>query len=114
MKDPKRISRRMEEKTAWVKFKGNVAHIWKELVRIFFVHFDKLVIFVCLLISLQYQADVFRVTFLVFYIMYAFLDVFERKRYMRMQVVLNLSILFVLYVLELIFLRDLTKLDEFA
>lgn len=87
--------------------------MWKEMRKSTLIHFDKLVILYSLVASL-YQADVFRMTYLVFFIIYAFVDLLARKRYMRIHLSLTYIMLFILYIIELVFIRNLFTLHSAA
>ena len=52
--------------------------------------------------------------FLLFFIIYAFVDIQDRKRYMRSHLTISFLLLFFLYTIELIFIQNLELLSSYA
>jgi hypothetical protein len=101
------------EKSSWDLFKEKIVYLYGEIRKSFLIHFDKLIIFFCLIVSLN-QADIFRAVSLLFFIIYAFVDISDRKRYMRTHLTVSFIILFFLYTIELIFIQKLEVLHYYA
>ncbi|CAD8106075.1 unnamed protein product [Paramecium sonneborni] len=101
---------RLQKPSCWTKFKQNLSNFNYQFQKSFLIHFDEIVIIYSLITALRH-ADIFRGVFLIFFILYAFAPLQQRRKYMRNHLSIGYIILFILYSMQLMFLRSLSTLN---